>query len=105
MKKNIFMICLLLPSASFAELEQRNPITIRSSSQKVQESLITQPSIVQERRLDKNKPFRCWQDGELIIAESNWNQIPELGAFVMTKGRQRMKVYEFGDTFCLYLGG
>jgi len=58
----------------------------------------------QEAQFDKSKLLRCWQRGKLIVAENGWQLINQSSDTIMSKGKGRMTVYNFGDTFCMYLG-
>jgi len=58
----------------------------------------------QSAQFDKSRLLRCWQEGELIVAENGWDLIDSKGAALMTQGGKQMSVYAFGETFCMYLG-
>lgn len=53
---------------------------------------------------DKSELIRCWQEGELIVAENGWLNPNNSGAVILERGNQKMSVWEFGETFCMYLG-
>ncbi len=58
-----------------------------------------------DHQFDKRKLLRCWQYGQLIVAENGYQSPGPSGQVMLTKGAERMTGFDFGDTFCLYLGG
>lgn len=49
--------------------------------------------------------LRCWQEGQLIAAESGWNPGPnQKFDLSFTRGSQKLTTYSFGETFCIYIG-
>ncbi len=65
---------------------------------------VSKSVVVQDIKFDQHKLLRCWQDGKLIMAENGWNANSQQGKIIMSKGNQKMSVFEFGNTFCVYLG-
>ena len=54
---------------------------------------------------DRDKLLRCWQHGQLIATERDWDRVnSQLGEVLFNKGSQKMSLYEFGETFCIYTG-
>lgn len=47
--------------------------------------------------------LRCWQDGDLIVAESDWQLPDKSQAKVLHKANQKMYFYNFNETFCIYI--
>jgi len=60
---------------------------------------------LKEHQLDKRKLLRCWQYGRLIVAENGFQAPGASGQVMLTRGAERMTGFDFGETFCLYLGG
>lgn len=60
---------------------------------------------LKDHQFDKRKLLRCWQYGQLIVAENGYQSPGPSGQTILTKGASRMTGFDFGDTFCLYLGG
>jgi len=58
----------------------------------------------QAAQFDKSKLLRCWQEGELIVAENGWDLIDSKASALMIQNGKQMSVYAFGETFCMYLG-
>ena len=107
-------IVLVAVSASvFAEVQYLNKkaadetVAARKNAQRQlhQESVVGVTNQVnQQAQFDKSRLLRCWQEGELIVAENDWDLIDEkVSAFMVQNGKE-MSVYNFGTTFCMYLG-
>lgn len=70
-----------------------------------QESVVGVTSAVnQSAQFDKSKLLRCWQEGELIVAENHWELKDPSAGVLMTQNGKKMSVFQFGETFCMYLG-
>jgi len=54
---------------------------------------------------DKTNQLRCWQHGDLIVLENDWKPVDSGKGSLMSKGSKRLHAYDYGDTFCIYLGG
>ncbi len=59
---------------------------------------------VKEFSVNKKQLFRCWQYGELIVAENGFTGPGAAGQALLSKGGQKMTGFDFGETFCLYMG-
>lgn len=78
---------------------------VNAKRQLHQESVVGVTSDVnQSAQFDKSRLLRCWQEGELIVAENGWNLIDSDTPALMTQSGKKMSVYAFGETFCMYLG-
>lgn len=64
---------------------------------------VTQKSI-KDYSLDKNQLFRCWQYGQLIVAENGFRGPGPAGQTLLSKNGKRLTGFDFGETFCLYMG-
>ena len=58
----------------------------------------------QQAQFDKSRLLRCWQEGELIVAENEWDLIDQKASAFMVQDGKEMSIYNFGTTFCMYLG-
>lgn len=58
----------------------------------------------QQAQFDKSRLLRCWQEGELIVAENKWDLIDQKTSAFMVQDGKEMSVFNFGTTFCMYLG-
>lgn len=63
---------------------------------------INRPSVEKNAVKYKKDQLRCWQDGDLIVVENNW-KLKDTSQAMMTKGRQALYSYNFGETFCIYI--
>jgi len=59
---------------------------------------------VKDFNFNKSQLLRCWQYGELIVAENGYANPSSLGQAIVSKGSQKLTGFNFGDTFCLYMG-
>ncbi len=53
----------------------------------------------------KTQQLRCWQHGDLIVLENNFRPVDGGKGKLMTKGSENLYAYDYGETFCVYLGG
>lgn len=51
----------------------------------------------------KKNQLRCWQDGDLIVAENDWKLLDKSQAKVLHKANQKLYFYNFNETFCIYI--
>ena len=109
-----YVISLLLSSAlslsAHAELEvdtSSKSTVIKSFSKKsaaTKPAALTRNPTLKEAKFDKHNLLRCWQDGELIMAENGWKYSTDKGTTIMSKGNSSMVAFDYGETFCIYLG-
>jgi hypothetical protein len=69
------------------------------------------------KALDKKNPertktmygkdqFRCWQYGDLIIDESDWQlSQSKKSSLLNKKGGKGLYMFDYGETFCMYMQG
>ena len=57
-----------------------------------------------KNNLSKLSQFRCWQQGKLIIDEVNFIPIDSSGFVLLKQGANKLRVHDFGETFCLFIG-
>lgn len=53
----------------------------------------------------KANQLRCWQHGDLIVLENDFRPIDGSKGKLMSKGSKALHAYDYGETFCVYLGG
>ncbi len=53
----------------------------------------------------KENQLRCWQHGDLIVLENDWKPVDSGKGSLMRNGSKRLHAYDYGETFCIYLGG
>ncbi len=68
----------------------------RQATAKSQEKVIT---------MNEANQMRCWQWGRLIIQVNDLQPASAQKGEFMVKGSDKLRAYDFGETFCLYLGG
>ncbi len=49
--------------------------------------------------------LRCWQKGDLIVLENDWKPVDSGKGSLLRNGSKRLHAYDYGETFCIYLGG
>ena len=53
----------------------------------------------------KENQLRCWQHGDLIVLENDWKPVDAGKGKLMKSGSKKLHAYDYGETFCIYLGG
>jgi len=99
-----FSLCV--SHTATAELE-RLPSSVKVPEKKPlikNKSISINQNTLKEHKLDKNKLFRCWQYGQLIVAENGFRAPGSAGQTLLSKGGSRLTGFDFGETFCLYMG-
>lgn len=103
----MLFICSIMgfSTTAFAEIERpKNSILVPSKAPTIKGASATLSSAnLKELQLDKTKLLRCWQYGQLIVAENGWQNPSAEGKTILTKGGERMIGYDYGETFCLYM--
>ena len=64
---------------------------------------INPPSRTSTALVNVENQLRCWQNGKLIVLENGWHLNNTPNDFVMRNHSQKLYIYDYGDTFCLYL--
>ena len=76
----------------------------KKSSLMTSSSSFNNAAIPEPNGLDKQKLLRCWQYGQLIVAENGFSSPGAEGETILTKTGERLTGFDFGETFCLYQG-
>jgi hypothetical protein len=53
----------------------------------------------------KENQLRCWQHGILIAMENGYKPVDPSRGRLLQKGSTDLHAYDYGETFCIYLGG
>ena len=53
----------------------------------------------------KENQLRCWQNGDLIVLESGWKPVDPSKGSLLSSGAKKLHAFDYGETFCIYLGG
>ena len=56
-------------------------------------------------KFSKNDQLRCWQNGDLIVLENDWKPVDSNKGKLLTSGSRKLHTFDYGETFCIYLGG
>jgi len=68
-----------------------------------------QPLKVNQRQgsnaFNKSNQLRCWQHGDLIVLESDFKPIDGSKGKLLSNGSKSLHAFDYGETFCIYLGG
>lgn len=54
---------------------------------------------------DKSNQLRCWQHGDLIVLENGFKPVDGNKGKLLSKGSNSLHAFDYGETFCVYLGG
>lgn len=120
-KITLGVLLISINSQSFAEFEVSPSITVSSEKKVSTNSDIPLPSQAKpavRKKLanastrnktkefsgNKNQLLRCWQYGELIVAENGLSAPGPTGQKILSKGGKQLTGFDFGETFCLHMG-
>ncbi len=53
----------------------------------------------------KENQLRCWQNGDLIVLENDWKAVDPGKGRLLSNGAKKLHAFDYGETFCIYLGG
>jgi hypothetical protein len=53
----------------------------------------------------KENQLRCWQHGDLIVMENGFTPVEPGKGRLLRKGSTALHAFDYGETFCIYLGG
>lgn len=56
-------------------------------------------------KYSKDNQLRCWQNGDLIVLENDWKPVDSNRGRLLSSGTKKLHTYDYGETFCIYLGG
>jgi len=103
---SLLTLAIGLPQTASAELERLPSTTVVPDKKALvkNKSISIYNNTLNEHKLDKNKLFRCWQYGQLIVAENGFNTPGPDGKVLLSKGGTRLTGFDFGETFCIYMG-
>ena len=59
----------------------------------------------QTTAFSKENQLRCWQHGFLIVDEKDWKPVDVDKGRLLKNGSKKLHAYDYGETFCIYLGG
>lgn len=72
-------------------------------------SLALQPLNSQQQNsgagFGKENQLRCWQNGDLIVLENDWKPVDPGKGRLLSNGARKLHAFDYGETFCIYLGG
>ena len=72
-------------------------------------SIALQPLNTQQKSsyagFSKDNQLRCWQNGELIVLENDWKAVDPSKGRLLSNGSKKLHAFDYGETFCIYLGG
>ncbi len=54
---------------------------------------------------NKSNQLRCWQHGDLIVLENDFRPVDGSKGKLLSKGSKSLHAFDYGETFCIYLGG
>jgi len=120
-KVAVIVFSVLSTTSSFAEFEVSPNIKVSGEKKMLSASELPLPSQskpavrkklasatkrnkTKEFAVNKKQLFRCWQYGELIVAENGFTNPGPAGQKVLSKGGEVITGFDFGETFCLYMG-
>ena len=86
--------------------EVRNDLPLSNQVQPVVRKKLKKPhdsSVKKDFYANKSKTFRCWQYGELIVAESGYEAPSSAGKALLSKQGKQLTGFDFGETFCLHV--
>lgn len=103
-----FFLLLTTTQAVFADLKQAPSLKILGSSKlKSVKSVVPQEEavLINKKKVEaKVNTMRCWQNGELILAENNWLNAIGTSPVLINNNQEKMYAFDYGETFCMYLG-
>ncbi len=53
----------------------------------------------------KENQLRCWQHGDLIVLENDYKPVDPAKGRLLSRGGKDLHAFDYGETFCIYLGG
>jgi len=104
-----FLLLFTASQTVFADLKQDPSLKILGSSKlKAIKNGVpkSESTFMNKQKVETQvNTMRCWQNGELILAEHKWMNTVAANPILINKKQQKMYVYDYGETFCMYLGG
>ncbi|MGH1543142.1 MAG: hypothetical protein ACRBHB_22180 [Arenicella sp.] len=99
---------LVTTHATFADLKQEPSLKIIGNSKLLAAKNAapkTETVFMNKQKVEaKENMLRCWQNGELILAEHNWTNTVNANPILINKEKQKIYAFDYGETFCVYLG-
>ncbi|MGI9316105.1 MAG: hypothetical protein ACR2QW_02135 [bacterium] len=101
----IAMTGLLVSGFSLADVTTNEDANPDDWNRSVKLQPMNKSNTGQVTAFSKENQLRCWQAGDLIVLENGWKPVDSGKGSLMSNGSKRLHAYDYGETFCIYLGG
>ena len=99
-------ISLLASGAAFAEVKTNQQAAPDDWNKAFKAQPLNAKQTKGASAFDKSNQLRCWQHGDLIVLENNFKPVDGGSkGKLMSNGSKTLHAYDYGETFCVYLGG
>ncbi|MGH1426368.1 MAG: hypothetical protein ACRBEE_00345 [Arenicella sp.] len=105
------LLSLFSTQNSYADLKHDSNYQIishnKQHSQKQKQLNNTQKGTIllnKQQVTTEENTLRCWQDGTLILAEHNWENVVKNNPMLKNRTQQKLYTFDYGETFCVYIG-
>ncbi len=109
MKSRILIACVVmalsLQAQAGTELNGKQEVKPDNWNRSVKLQPMTAKQAANVGKFSKNNQLRCWQNGDLIVLENDWKPVDSKQGRLLSNGSKKLHTYDYGETFCIYLGG
>ncbi|MBX2868101.1 MAG: hypothetical protein KTR18_05475 [Acidiferrobacterales bacterium] len=99
------MISLLASGATLAEVKTNQQAAPDDWNKAFKNQPLNAKKTKGASAFDKSNQLRCWQHGDLIVLENDFRPVDGGKGKLLSKGSKTLHAYDYGETFCVYLGG